>query len=157
MFNRILAAIDFSEPITEKVLKTSAELAKLCNAQLFILNVVEKEIPLLISEGLLVPSTDLEVIEKIFDRVTEEALKKLNQKANELKESYGIDVTVIVEAGEPFDTILDKAEEVDVDLIVVGSHSKGGIERLLLGSVSEKVARKAKTNVLIVRLEKEKK
>ncbi len=155
-FKKILAAIDFSEPIAQRVLEVSSELAKCEGAQLYLIHVVEKEIPILISEGLIAPSTDLSVINKIFDRVTEGALKRISQVALDLRDKYQIDVTTMVEAGTPFDKILEKAEEIKADLIVVGAHSKSGIERLLLGSVSERVARKAKTNVLIVRMEEEK-
>ena len=154
-FKRILAAIDFSEPITEKVIKTSVELASSLKAELYIMNVVEKEIPMLMARGFIVPSADVKVIEKVIDRVTEEAKRRLNQMANELAQKHSISVVSVVEMGMPFERIIKKAEELEVDLIVVGSHGKTGIEKLLLGSVSEKVARKAETNVLIVRADKD--
>ncbi len=154
-FKRILAAIDFSEPITEKVIKTSVELASSLKAELYIMNVVEKEIPMLMARGFIVPSADVKVIEKVIDRVTEEAKRRLNQMANELAQKHSISVVPVVEMGMPFERIIKKAEELEVDLIVVGSHGKTGIEKLLLGSVSEKVARKAETNVLIVRADKD--
>lgn len=53
--------------------------------------------------------------------------------------------------GKPADTILDLAAEVGADLIFIGSHGKLGFERLLLGSVSERVVREARCPVMVVR------
>lgn len=53
--------------------------------------------------------------------------------------------------GDPADRILDFADDHDVDMIVVGSLGKSGIERFALGSVSEKIVRHAKVPVLVVK------
>lgn len=53
--------------------------------------------------------------------------------------------------GHPADEILALATEVGADLIFVGSHGKTGVERLLLGSVSERVVREAKCPVMVAR------
>lgn len=55
------------------------------------------------------------------------------------------------ELGSPADLIVKVAEDIKADIVVLGAHNKGAIERLLLGSVSEAVARKAHCSVLIVR------
>lgn len=62
-------------------------------------------------------------------------------------------VTPIVKSdfGSPAEVIVSAAEEQKVDLLVMGAHNKGTIERFLLGSVSESVARRAHCSVLIVR------
>jgi nucleotide-binding universal stress UspA family protein len=59
--------------------------------------------------------------------------------------------TRIVEA-DPRSAILDVAEESKTDLIVVGSHGRRGIQKFLIGSVAESVARHARCSVLIVRV-----
>lgn len=56
-----------------------------------------------------------------------------------------------VRIGKPVDTILDVAQEVGADLLFIGSHNKVGFERLLIGSVSERVVREAKCPVMVVR------
>jgi nucleotide-binding universal stress UspA family protein len=56
-----------------------------------------------------------------------------------------------VRFGKPADTVLRVAEEVGADLLFIGSHNKAGIERFLLGSVSERVVREAKCPVMVVR------
>ena len=55
------------------------------------------------------------------------------------------------ELGSPADWIVKMAEDIQADLLVLGAHNKGAIERLLLGSVSEAVARRSHCSVLIVR------
>lgn len=69
----------------------------------------------------------------------------------------GMEVESIVLKGNPAEEIVDFAEEQRVDMIVAGSLGKSGIERFMLGSVSEKVVRRAKIPVLVVRKQKEEK
>jgi len=56
-----------------------------------------------------------------------------------------------VAGGSPYRQILASAEEHDIDLIVMGTHGRRGIDRYLLGSVAEKVVRTAEPPVLTVR------
>ena len=63
----------------------------------------------------------------------------------------GIDVTFLVWTGDPGDQVVAAAEAEGVDMVVVGSHGRGTVGRLLLGSVSEKVVRNAGCPVLVVR------
>lgn len=63
----------------------------------------------------------------------------------------GLEAESIILKGDPAEKILDFADEHDVDMIIVGSLGKSGIERFALGSVSEKVVRHAKVPVLVVR------
>ena len=70
--------------------------------------------------------------------------------AKELR-SAGFKVDAAVEVGDIRERIIDSAAEWGADLIVVGSHGQRGIQRFLLGSVAEFVARHAKCSVEIVR------
>ena len=70
--------------------------------------------------------------------------------AKELR-SAGFTVDTAVEVGDIRERIIDSASEWGADLIVVGSHGRRGIQRFLLGSVAEFVARHAKCSVEIVR------
>src|SRR5271157_1197419 len=65
--------------------------------------------------------------------------------------SAGFKVNTAVEIGDVRETIIDAAAEWSADLIVVGSHGQRGIQRFLLGSVAEFVARHARCSVEIVR------
>jgi len=74
----------------------------------------------------------------------------LAQTGEKLK-SAGFRVTSSVEEGDPKSVILNAAEGWGADLIVVGSHGHRGLERFLIGSVAEAVARYARCSVEIVR------
>ena len=63
----------------------------------------------------------------------------------------GLEVESTILKGDPADRILDFADGHNIDMVVVGSLGKSGIERFALGSVSEKVVRHAKVPVLVVR------
>lgn len=149
-FDKIMACVDFSE-ISHRVVKVAMELASLAKAQVLIVHVVEKEVPLLVSEGIVIPKVEIEKFNEIYRIMEEKAKEKLKEMTKEIQGEWKVEVTPFVLVGEPFDLLLDKAEEEKVNLIVVGSHGKKGVERLLLGSVSEKVARKAPCSVLVVR------
>jgi len=60
-------------------------------------------------------------------------------------------VETVLETGQPSRTIVEYAAEHDVDHLVVGSHGRSGVTRVLLGSVAESVARRAEVPVTIVR------
>jgi len=71
--------------------------------------------------------------------------------AKELRNA-GFKVDAAVEVGDIRESIIDSAAEWGADLIVVGSHGRSSIQRFLLGSVAEFVARHAKCSVEIVRV-----
>jgi nucleotide-binding universal stress UspA family protein len=64
---------------------------------------------------------------------------------------YGVDVEGVVEVGKPSHVIVDYAEENDIDHIVMGSHGREGVSRILLGSVAETVMRRSPVPVTVVR------
>jgi len=66
-------------------------------------------------------------------------------------ESRGVDVTTTVEAGRPQRVIVEYAENSDVDHVVLGSNSRQGVSRLLLGTVAETVVRRSPVPVTVVR------
>ena len=63
-------------------------------------------------------------------------------------------MTTAVEWGDPKSKIIDAAEQWHADLIVLGSHGRTGLERFLMGSVSDAVARHAPCSVEVVRIPK---
>jgi nucleotide-binding universal stress UspA family protein len=73
------------------------------------------------------------------------------QRAAEDIRAAGVDVAIYPRQGDPADAILDVAEELDSDLIIVGNKGMTGAKRFLLGSVPNKVSHHAPCSVLIVR------
>ncbi|MFP4530970.1 MAG: universal stress protein [Halodesulfurarchaeum sp.] len=63
----------------------------------------------------------------------------------------GFDVETVIEVGRPSRTIVSHVEENDVDHVVMGSHGRSGMTRILLGSVAESVVRRSPIPVTIVR------
>jgi nucleotide-binding universal stress UspA family protein len=68
-----------------------------------------------------------------------------------IAEQEGIPARTIVESGPPYKAILEAAEKEKIDLIIMGSHGRTGMERLLMGSVAERVVGHAACAVLIVK------
>ncbi|HVB34577.1 MAG TPA: universal stress protein [Patescibacteria group bacterium] len=93
---------------------------------------------------------DVDRIERVREENLTEARNFVAQTEKGLREA-GYKVETAIEEGEPRTTIVDYAERVKADLIVLGSHGRRGLPRLLLGSVSEYVARHAGCSVEIVR------
>jgi nucleotide-binding universal stress UspA family protein len=85
-----------------------------------------------------------------LDDLKKPARELVERMASELR-SAGFKVDTAVEVGDIREGIIDFAAEWSADLIVVGSHGRSGIERFLLGSVAEFVARHAACSVEIVR------
>lgn len=80
--------------------------------------------------------------EKIGEKATESIQKQVEEK--------GLTPKVAIKRGVPHRKILDYAEEEDIDIIVMSTHGRSGLDRMLLGSVTEKVIRSSKIPVLTV-------
>jgi nucleotide-binding universal stress UspA family protein len=85
-----------------------------------------------------------------IDQVRERQ-EQLAQALVERGRTQGVDVSFLVWTGDPGDQIVSAAEAEMVDMILVGSHGRGPVGRLFLGSVSEHVVRNAPCPVLVVR------
>jgi nucleotide-binding universal stress UspA family protein len=89
------------------------------------------------------------------DQVAAEKAKAktyLNKKAKSLKE-MGIDAECVVIFGDPGRAIVDYAENSGIDLIAIATHGRGGITRMIFGSVVEYVIRNSKLPILLIRSE----
>ncbi|WP_255194260.1 universal stress protein [Natronobeatus ordinarius] len=81
------------------------------------------------------------------ERRAEETL----EEARELAAEYDVDLQTAIGVGSPARSIVDQADERNVDHVVMGSHGRSGAARLLLGSVAETVVRRAPVTVTVVR------
>lgn len=143
MYEKVLYPTDFSEA-SRKALPYLLGLKGAGLKEVVLLHVVDRrEIDLLAPYS---PYLEKDPVKMMFQRAEEDA----RAMATELEEG-GVTVKVRLEEGVPFEEILRVEEEEDVSLVILGSHGKSAIERMLLGSVSEKVVRKSKRPVLIVR------
>ena len=81
----------------------------------------------------------------------EERAERLFEEARDVADGMGETIEAASATGQPARTIVEYAEENDVDHIVIGSHGRSGVSRILLGSVAESVVRRASVPVTIVR------
>ena len=136
---------------SELALERVAELAPLLQAKVIVTS-VETPVPAAaLADGYLppapVPDVDLDVERQERDR---EEHKQLLGRARSYLEERGIAAEVASAFGSPVDEIIEVAERHDADLIVVGTHTPGLLERLFRGSVSQGVVRRAHCDVLVV-------
>ena len=149
--NRILFPTDFSE--TASYAKTYAcDLANRFDAQLHALHIIHNaalEVPDF-GMGLAFPAY-VENLPKQRKEMEQAALKSLcKEMANVAKLEQ--EVVYDVQFGQPFLSIIDYATEHEIDMIVLGTHGRTGVSHVLLGSVAERVIRRASCPVLTVRL-----
>lgn len=145
-FRKILCPTDFS-PGSQQALRVAARLANESNAEV------------VIAHGWHVPDiafAEFTIPEDLIGKLAEDAERGL-AKAKREAESLGIErVTSKLINGAPWQDIVRLAEEDDAfDLIVIGTHGRTGLRRVLLGSVAEKVIRHAPCSVLAVRPDSE--
>jgi nucleotide-binding universal stress UspA family protein len=89
----------------------------------------------------------------LLERMAREAREKLDTKLQTVltdEERAVLTVETAVGMGRPADEIIEYADNHGIDLIVMGTHGRGGVEKMWLGSVTEKVLRKARCPVLVL-------
>lgn len=136
VYRRILVTTDGSEGSLGAV-EHAQGLAEKFGSEVFILYVVD------VSAG---PQSVSEVVTESLREIGFEVTEEIKEKL----EATGIQADAFVEYGFPGKSILDFADERDIDLIIMSSHGRTGVDRFLLGSVTEKVLRNSKIPVLTV-------
>ncbi len=144
MYQRIMVAIDGSET-AERGLKEAVNLAKDQNAKLAIVHVID--IVVVFGAGQF-PGTYIEA--------TRELARDTIEHARKTAQAAGIEPEIqspeIVTSGyHVADKIAELARDWNADLLVVGTHGRRGVTRLLLGSVAERIVRIAPCPLLLVR------
>lgn len=137
MIKRILLPTDGSEA-AENAVGRAFELAEKFDAELHVLYVIETEaIPAF-------TSLDSEPIREAHKRQGEDLLAEIEANAAD-----GVTVTKVIEEGHAEHSIVEYADEHDVDVITMGTHGRSGLGRVLIGSVTERVIREAPCSVMV--------
>jgi nucleotide-binding universal stress UspA family protein len=143
MIRKILVPTDFSAH-SKEAQAWAAELARRYDASLTLVHVYQP-ISYALPEGYVLPSANLLAdLEVSLGRALDDAKKQLEA-------SSGLRVDTALMQGVPFAEIVRFAREGSYDLIVLSTHGRTGLRHVLLGSVAEKVVRKAPCPVLTVR------
>ena len=143
MIRKILVPMDFSA-CADAALNYAAELARRFDAHLQLFHVVA--LPMLYPNGSELATAPLFEVTASSEAV---ARRTLDELAAHLELPAGR-VTVRTVVGMPVTEILDAVQKERIDLIVMGTHGRGMIDHLLLGSVAERVVRKSPVPVLTV-------
>jgi nucleotide-binding universal stress UspA family protein len=142
MYDRILVPTDGSAD-TERAVEHAVDLAAAHDAELHAVYVVNAA-----TFAGLPMETSWEGIDDVLRGEGESALDRVESIAAE----RGVPVTARLLEGSPSRRIVEYAEEEGCDLVVMGTHGRGGIDRLLLGSVAEGVVRACSVPVLTVKV-----
>ena len=144
---KFLVAVGFSER-PEDVLDKAIEVAKKYSAQVYILHVIT-EMP-----KLTFYYDAYRLWENFRDSAIVEAMDLLKKHIAKMKEQYK-EIEPIVEVGDSGTTILEKADELDVDLIIMGHHVRKGLNHVMHQNSCERVIRYSRRPVLTFYIEKD--
>jgi nucleotide-binding universal stress UspA family protein len=135
---KILLATDLS-PTSGPATNEAFDVARRLGAHLLVVSVIDTSAPRL-PGGRFAPRVD-----QVRDRRQASAQELVQRGRRE-----GVPVTFLVWEGDPGDSILEAARAEDADMVILGSHGRGPIGRLILGSVSQHVVRHARIPVVVV-------
>lgn len=142
---RILVATDFGEASTA-AFTYGQELAKQFDATLHVLYVVPNVyLSTFGAESYAAIAPDLQ------QQVEDDARRRLTELLADTGKNGRRTIPAILISSSPAATIVDYAKAHDIDIIVIGTHGRGGVAHLMLGSVAERVVRFAQCPVLTVR------
>jgi len=141
MYDRILVPTDGSEGI-DAVIEHALELAAVHNGTVHGLYVLDTA-----TMSRMPMDTSWEAVSGMLREEGEQALAQIGELSD-----GDVPVETEMTEGAPSREIVARAESPDVDVIVMGTHGRGGLDRLLLGSVAERVVRSAPVPVLTYRV-----
>jgi len=147
MYQRILIATDGS-PLSEQAVASGLGLARLCGASVVALKVVPRYPRTYFEGGLPIDASEIKRIEKQWSDAAQELVNQVKARGKE----DGISVKAVVAKSDLIaEAIIAAAAKHDCDLIVMASHGRKGIKRLLLGSETQHVLTHSHTPVLVLR------
>ncbi|WP_430506089.1 universal stress protein [Haloparvum sp. PAK95] len=141
MYDEILVPTDGS-PAADAAIERAVDLADKYDARVHALYVVDGAAYSTLEAG-------SEIVIEALEAEGEEATERVAEAAADA----GVEATTTVTTGTAYRTIQDYVDDNDIDLIVMGTHGRQGLDRYLLGSVTERVVRTSDVPVMTVRQE----
>ena len=142
MFKKILCPVDFSE-FTDEILEYAVNIAQKYNSELHLIHIIPNLNYFTPYESFFTPE-NLIVVEKNMET-------EVNKDFDELMKKINVPAKKIIKNGAAFVEIINYARTESMDLIIIGTHGRTGLEHILIGSVAERVLRKSPCPVLTVR------
>ena len=147
MYQRILVATD-GAPLSDKAISQAIDLAALCGAELVALQVVHRYPQTYFDGGIALESEDVQRVEKSWADAAQVVVDAVQTAAL----AKGVKTrAVVVCADVVSDALLAAAKQHHCDLIVMASHGRRGLQRLLLGSETQHVLTHSHIPVLVLR------
>ena len=134
---RILVAVDGSK-YSEYAVDQAISLGGMCNSTIFLISVVD-----------LYPE-QMAVAPGLLEKMSEEARKYLDKAEAKVNQANIPCETIVHMGGKPHEFIVKEAKEKDIDLIVMGTHGRTGLTRIILGSVAQNVIGHSPCPVMII-------
>ena len=144
-WNRICCAVDFAEP-SRLALVEAADAAKRSNAELTLVHAYIPPYASLVASDMLPPGGA-----SVMDQVRSDLSAQLDGLRAEAERIAGAPVRAKLLEGDPGSEVPRFLRETGQELLVVATHGRTGLKRLMLGSVAEKLVREAPCSVLVVR------
>jgi len=148
----LLVGIDLAES-TEKVVKKAGEIAKALSARVWLLHVVQPEPADFYIGGHEADPVGFEMDPQAFRDSLAKRFhgehRQIQEYADRLRKA-GLDATALLVQGAAVEAMLEEATKLNAGMIVVGSHGRGAMYQLLVGSVSEGVLQRSECPILVV-------
>ena len=142
---KILVPTDFSED-SDLAFRMALSIAVTYQARIFLLHVISNTVQQSLSDYCL----DQSIVDRVLNESIVFSNEKLQEEIDKNQQSGNIKVIPDVRKGQPYEEILKEASERKIDLIVIASHGKTGLQKYFIGSVTEKVMKEAKCPVLLI-------
>jgi len=149
---KLLVGVDLSES-TEKIMAKVEEIATALSAKVWLLHTTKAE-PADLYLAAQQPDTigleaDPQIIRDALARRFHTEHRQIQEIADRMR-GAGLDATALFVEGAAIETILKEASKLGADMIVIGSHGRGRMHQLLLGSVSEGIVHKSECPILVI-------
>ena len=157
MNDKVLIALDYY-PTAQKVAETGYRMAKAMNAEIYLIHVVAD--PTYYYSRQYSPVMGLDSFDSagLVESVTIDELRKAAQDfLNKSKQHLGDEsIKTVLKEGDAVKSVLEAATELGADIIVMGTHSRRGLDKILMGSVAENVLHRSTIPLLIIPTKEEK-
>lgn len=139
---KILVPLDFSEH-SKKALQTAIALAKGVGAEIHLLHVLHYPVQIAVPGQIAIP-------QDLWTEIRDAAARKLEKAAKTVQED-GVSCETHLSEGPSAHSVVELAEKIDADLIVMGTRGLSGLKHVMLGSVAERTVRLAHCPVMTVK------